>query len=448
VSAVITKPLPGGPKGHFLLGNLPELRADPLAFVGGCARVYGDFVPLRLGIIRAVLINDPAAIEQVLVAHDGAFVRPIQTRILRRLVGEALITAEGSAWEHQRKLVEPAFDHARVAGYADVVASSAEQLVSTWQDGDERDILREMQRLATNIVCLTLFDSTLRPDELASIDVSSSSALDEIQRFMTSPLGLLPGVIPTSGNLRFGRAVRQLDKIVSRMIHDRRARGRGRDLLGALLDARDADGAPLSARELRDIVTMLLLAGREPAVILTWAWYLLAQHPEELERLEKELETVLGGRSPDQTDLPRLKVAEQIILETLRLYPTGWIIGRRTAEECTIGDYKLPKGLHVLVSPWVIHRDPRFYPDPESFRPARWTDSFAEQLPRYTYFPHSAGSRACLGGEFTRQEAVLALVTIAQMARLSLAPGQVVQPSAVLLRPDGQVRMVVNRRTT
>jgi cytochrome P450 len=424
------------------------LSADPLSFVTRCARVYGDFVPLRLGTIPAVLISAPAAIEQVLVDQNQAFVRPIQTRILRRLVGEALITAEGATWEHQRALVEPAFDQTRVAGYADVIVSSTEQLVSTWRDGEERDILREMQRLTTNVVCRTLFDGEPRSDELDAIDASSASALDEIQGFMTSPLGLLPGIVPTAAaNLRFGRAVRQLDRVVDRVIKDRRSRGTGRDLLGALLDARNADGAPLSKRELRDLVMMLLLAGREPAVILTWAWYLLVQRPDELARLEKELDDIVGRRPPNRTDLPRLKVAEQVILETLRLYPTGWIIGRRAAEECTVGGYRVRKGLHVLLSPWVIHRDPRFFPDAESFRPARWTNGFNERPPRHAYFPHSAGPRGCLGGEFTRQETVLALATIAQKFRLSLVPGQVVRPSAVLLRPEGPVRMVAHRRT-
>ena len=262
-----------------------------------------------------------------------------------------------------------------------------------------------------------------------------------------------PSWIPTPSNLRFRRAMRRLDRIIYAIIAERRASGEDRgDLLSMLLHAQDEDdGRRMTDRQLRDEAMTLFMAGHETtANTLAWVWFLLAQHPEAEARLHAELDD--GPRRPaarPSPTCPRLAYAEQVITEALRVYPTVWLLGREAIEPCTRSAATAsPSALTLWMSQWVIHRDPRCFDDPESFRPERWADGLAKRLPRYAYFPFGGGPRICIGNSFAQMEAVLLLATIARRFRLALAPGAVVRPFPTMtLRPDGGVKVVVTRRS-
>jgi cytochrome P450 len=260
----------------------------------------------------------------------------------------------------------------------------------------------------------------------------------------------LPDFIPTLGNIRLRRAVKRLDSIIFEIIARRRATGEDRgDLLSMLLNAQDEDGGDrMTDRQLRDEAMTLFMAGHETtANTLTWAWYLLAQHPEVEARLHEELDRVLGDRAPTMADLSSLPYTEHVITETLRLYPTVWILGREAIEPSQVGGYRVPVGTTVYMSQWVVHRDPRFFDDPESFRPERWQDGLLKRIPRYAYFPFGGGPRICIGNGFAMMEAVLLLATIAQRFRLVLEPGTKAKLMPTMtLRADGGIPMTLASR--
>jgi cytochrome P450 len=264
----------------------------------------------------------------------------------------------------------------------------------------------------------------------------------------------VPERIPTPGNLRFRRAVRGLDEIVYEIIGRRRAGGedagsRSGDLLSMLLAARDEEtGEGMSDKQLRDEVMTILLAGHETtANALSWTWYLLAEHPAVEAKLLEELREVLAGRLPTVEDLPCLRYADRVVKESMRLYPPVWAFGREATEDCEIGGYHVPAGTQLIMSQWVTHRDPRYFENPEKFRPERWSEGSIEGLPKYAYFPFGGGPRLCIGQSFAKMETVLLLTTIAQKFGLTLAQGQRIAPQpSITLRPKNGVPMVIKKR--
>ena len=444
------------------------MRADLLGFLTTCAREYGDVVPLRFGPIRAVLVSHPDDIEAVLVTRQQDFVKGGRVRRARAasLVGNGLGVSEGELWRRQRRLMQPAFTAARIAAYAGVMVAGTERLLANWRDGEVRDVQQEMMRLTLEIVAQALLGADVM-SEVAEFGAASAVVHEHFQSRLTSLLFLLPDRVPTPGNLRYQRAVRRLDRIVYRIIDERRARqsrrgedrgdpstGPGEPLLATLLRAQDEAGRGLTDKQLRDEVITLLLAGHQTtALALTWAWYLLAQHPGADARLAAEAQTVLGTRTPAAADVPRLEYAELVVKEALRLYPPGVAVTREATRACEIGGYRVPAGTNVIMSQWVTQRDPRFFDAPEAFRPERWSrgeatgEGSAGRRPRFAYFPFGGGPRVCIGGAFAMAEAVLVLAMLARRFRLTLAPGQVVRPHvAYTLRPKGGLKMVLHHR--
>jgi len=439
-----------GPRGHFLVGSGPEFGRDQLGFYTACARDYGDLVPIRLGPRRALLVYHPDAIEEVLVARSRDFVKSPGVRLLlRRLVGNGLFLAEGEFWLRQRRLVQPAFHRQRIGGYGEVMTSYTARRLAGWKDGDVLDVHAEMMTLTQIIVAKTLFDADVT-DESYSIAQTSNVLAAAFGARIRSVVQFIPDWVPTPTNLRAGRALRHLDQVVHRMVAARRRVGEDRgDLLSMLLQAQDADdGRRMSDEQVRDEVMTLFMAGHETtAVALSWTWYLLAAHPDVEAGLVEELRRVLGDRPPTVADLPNLKYADMIVSESMRLYPPAYALARQAVNTTEVAGHSLAPGMVVIMPAWVVHRDPRWFEDPEAFRPERWAGDRARRLPRFAYFPFGGGPRQCIGNAFATMEAVLLLCTIAQRFRLAMEPGQRVAPAPyITLRPEPGPRMRLARR--
>jgi cytochrome P450 len=445
---MVVSRLPPGPKGHFLLGHIPDYRRDQLGFLERCSREYGDIVRLRLGYHRIFLVNHPDAIEEVLVTKSRSFIKHFALRLTPLLLGNGLLLSEGDFYLRQRRMVQPAFNRARLATYAPIMVDAAQNTIATWRPGETRDMAGEMMRITLEIAARTLFGSEVAEETREineALQFLQGSYLARFNSFYPIPIW-----IPTLVNLRMRKAIRRLDQIIYRFIDQRRQGGADRgDLLSLLLHARDEDdGGQMTDRQVRDEAMTLFLAGHETTTLaLSWTWYLLATHPEVEERLATEVRAVLGGRLPTIDDLPRLRYAEKVVRESMRLYPPVYTIGREALVDCEVGGYRVPKGTTVLMNQWVVHRDRRFFEHAERFIPERWTSDFASRLPKYAYFPFGGGPRLCPGNGFAMMEAILILATIAQGYRFTLLPGHKVVPWATLtLRPQGGIPAVVTRR--
>jgi cytochrome P450 len=437
---------PPGPKGQFLVGTGAEFARDPLAFLARC-RGYGDLVRVRFLHIPVFMIHKPALIETVLVTDSSKYVKSMDLRESRNVLGNGLLTSEGEFWRRQRGLAQPAFHRERIAAYARVITDFAEQMLSGWKDGEARDIHRDMMRLALEIAAKTLFGADIA-DEAREIGSALHVVLKQFQARSHTAF-LIPPYLPTPLNLRARKAVRSLDEIVYGIIRKRRANSSSNgDLLSMLLKAQDEDGNRMTDQQLRDESITLLLAGHETtAIALSWTWYLLAQNPNVEAKLLTELRATLGGRPPAFEDLPRLQCTDKVVRESMRLYPPAWVIGREAATDCEIAGYLVPAGAQMYMSQWVMHRDPRYFDEPERFHPDRWTPEFSKRLPKFAYFPFGGGPRVCIGAAFAMMEATLLLATIAQRFRVSLLSAERVEPwPSVTLRPRNGVHVVVTRR--
>jgi cytochrome P450 len=441
--------VPQGPKGNFILGVMPEFNRDTLGFISRIARDYGDIVSTRFFYIPAYFLYHPDHIEYVLATNSKNFIKPLSLRspFFHRLLGNGLLTSEGDFWRRQRRLAQPAFHRERISAYAQVMVKDTELLLSSWRDGEIRDLHRDMMHLTMKIVTHTLFNVDVASD--AEKVTSALSILVEPFSSQATLKWILDNRLPTPGNRRFHRMAEQLDEVIYRIIAERRKSDKEDqgDLLSMLLQAHDEDGSQMTDQQLRDEVITLFLAGQETtALALSWAWYLLAQHPEAEERFWQELDEVLRGRQPEASDMPNLKFTEMIAKESLRLYPPAYVVGREAVEDCEIGGYHVPAKMQVFMPTWVVQRDARFFDSPEEFRPERWTPELMASLPKYAYFPFGGGPRVCIGNSFAMMEIVLLLATIAQKFQLKLVTNKVELLPAMSLRPRNGIRMMVKSR--
>lgn len=448
MSAKAKLKFPTGPSNGLKRWSLGPLNSgDPLGYFTGIVREYGDVVGLRILNFRILLINHPDYIEDVLVNHPRKFIKGRVLQANKRVFGRGLLTSEGDFWLRQRRLVQPAFHRTRIAGYASTMVEYTERLLEEWQDGEERDIHKEMTRLTLQIVSKTLFDADVEHD---TQDVGKSlELLLEIGADFRRTL-FVPHWLPTPTNLRVERAIRQIEKVLYRMIAEKRASGRDAgDLLSMLLAAQDEDGSRMTDKQLRDEAITLFLAGHETtANALSWTWWLLAQNPAAEAKLHAELRTVLAGRAPSFDDLPKLVYTNHIITESMRLYPPAWGTARTAIEDLEIAGYTVPKGSGVSFTQWTVHRDARWYDAPEEFRPERWEGDLLKRIPRFAYFPFGGGPRQCIGNSFALMETALTLATIAQKYRFRLVEGHPVVPLAsITLRPRYGIRGVLEARS-
>ena len=438
-------PLPCGPKGPPLVGHLFAFRRDPLAFLSRIARDYpGDVVRFRPGPRDVYLVKHPDLIKDVLVTRQHDFSKSRGLEWAKLFLGEGLLTSEGEFHTRQRRLAQPAFHRQRIGAYADDMVRRTSRAREGWSAGQVLDVDGEMMRLTLAVVSSSLFgtDVAASADEVRE-DLASIIAL--FPRFSLPLFGLIQK-LPLPSNVRFDRAVARLDALVYRLIAERQRDGGDHgDLLSMLLLARDEEGGGrMTDRQLRDEVITLLLAGHETtANALTWTWYLLSQNEEVDACWRDELRRVLGGRAPTFEDLPALPYTEMVLAESMRLFPPAWGMGRRALRDVTLGGFAVRKGAILALSPFIVHRDERFWPEPHRFDPGRFTAEAKAARPRFAYFPFGAGARSCIGEPFAWMEGVLLLATIGQRWRLRLLPGHPVELQAFMtLRPRHGMRMV------
>lgn len=444
----VIKTAPPGPPGPALIGNLLHIGRDPLTFLTRCAEEYGDVVLLRLGPIPVYVLNNPDDIEYVLVTNNRNYAKVADQGAERRLFGAGLVTSDGAVWQRQRQLIQPAFHRERIAAYATTMAALTETMLDSWQDGQTRDIHQDMMQLTLQIVVETLFGSTLNT-AIAPTSAAVDVLMSELATRMNQPLQL-PLALPTPGNLRFRRAITQLDHTIFAMIRARRADAHlHNDMLALLLCAQDEQEHGMSDQQLRDEVMTMMLAGHETtALALSWACYLLAQHPHIETQLVAELRAVLGGHAPSMNDIPHLRFTEMVVKETMRIYPPAWIIAaRRARREDRVGGYHIPAGAMIVASQWIMHRNPRFFQQPQVFNPARWQDEAMHHLPRFAYFPFGGGPRRCIGHSFAMVEATLLLAAMVQCFQMRCVSDLPVLPQpSITLRPKGGVHMRITAR--
>lgn len=434
-----------GPKRHLLAGNLPEFRRDRLGFLMACAREHGDVVPLRFGVFRAVLVNDPAAIEDVL-KNSRTFVKSFAYRMIRPVVANGLLLSEGDFWIRQRRLAQPAFQRARMGeAYTPAIVECAQRLLDRWSAAEVREVHGEMMRVTAEVAGQAFFgaDVSEQVDEVSHMLLVLGELLTNR---LDSVLSVLPSGLPTPTNLRVRQAVKNLDAVIYPIIERRRRNGAVHDdLLSRLLAAQDEDGSQMTDRQLRDEVMTFFLAGHETtSLLLSWTLLLLSRHPAVQNRLRAEVTGALDGRPPAFTDLARLPFLDAVLCETLRLYPPVWAMGREPLADCEVAGHRVAKGTGILFSQWVMHRDPRFFNSPEAFLPERWLDGLQKRLPRFAYFPFGGGQRICIGANFAMMEAGIILSMLLQRFRFEPAPDREVEVwPAFTLRPRSGVHLAV-----
>ena len=441
--------LPPGPKGSLIMGVMREFNRDTLGFIERLHREYGDVVRSRFLYVHAYFLYHPADIEALLTTNAKSFrkAQSLRSPFFRRLVGNGLVTSEGDFWRRQRRLAQPAFHRQRISSYGDIMVQYADRAIAKWRDGEHRDVAKDMTRLTLEIVVKTLFNSDVSNDA-----DHVGATLSQIVKPFASQATLkwiADNRLPTPGHYRYFNAVREIDKIIYRIIAERRASGSDEgDLLSMLLQAQDEDGSQMSDAQLRDEVMTLFLAGHETtALALSWSWYLLATHTRAETQFHAELDEVLGGRAPQVSDLPKLKFTEMIAKETMRLYPPAYAVGREAIEDTEMGGYRVPRGTQLFAFQWVTHRDPRFFERPDEFVPERWASESIQTLPRYAYFPFGGGPRQCIGNYFAMMEVVLLLATIGQRFSFSLLNEHPVEVLPVLsLRPKNGIKVKLLQR--
>lgn len=439
-------PLPPSPRPRYPGEFLGLLARDHLALFRRMAR-SGDVVQVRLGRERLTLLNHPADIQRMLATEQRSFVKGRALGRVKLLLGEGLLTSEGARHLRHRRLMQPAFHRDRVATYGAVMAEYARQTVAAWQDGALLDVHDEMMGLTRAIAGKTLFDLDVGHDPGG---VQETIALSlKLYRYAVLPCGGLVEYLPIPFVRRVQRARARLNAWLADTIGARRAHGGDRaDLLSLLLAARDEDGSAMSDQEVRDELVTLLLAGHETtAVALSWTWYLLSSHAAVQAKLRAELDTVLEGRLPTAADTARLPYTRMVLAEAMRLYPPAWILERRAVRDFHASGCRVPAGSLVFASPFLVHRDGRWWDDPERFDPERWLPGRDANRPKFAYFPFGAGTRVCIGEQFAWLEGMLILATVAQKWWLTHEPThRVAMDPLVTLRPKFGMCMRVSKR--
>jgi cytochrome P450 len=447
---VVSNHTPLGPKGKLLTGHLKEFQTDPLDFLTRLATEYGDVAKFRFGPFQNVyLVSDPDMIKQVLVSKQKHFVKSKDFHALKPIIGEGLLTSDKDFHMRQRRLIQPAFKRSHIINYGQDMIDITADYIDAWIDGEERIITQDMMNITLGIISKTMFSMDFKEgyDVLGGpIETAMRIAVKRMRTLLQLPLW-----VPTKSNREHKKAIQTLDDVVYAIIEKRREDSeKPEDMLGILMDARDEDdGLGMPDRQVRDELMTIFLAGHETtANAISWTLFLLSQHPEIENKLFEEINTVIGNRPPSPGDFMKLTYAQNIIWESMRLFPPAFVSGRSAEEDVEINGYKFKKGDMVMVSQYVMHRKPEYFHDPLSFKPERFENNFVKTIPAYAYFPFGGGPRVCIGNHFALMEAVLVLSTIAQRYKLRLAPNhhEVKPYPSITLRPRRGLRMIVEKR--
>jgi cytochrome P450 len=446
-SAEQTREVPLMPGGRRVLGHAREFGRDPLALLQR-AREHGGVVRVRFGPFSGYLLNSPDAIRQALVGEARKLEKGLNFGRAKQLIGNGLVMAEGDSHRRQRRLMQPAFHRAQVAGYLETMREVAVPRISAWPAGGTLAFDRELRSITLTVLTRTLLSSDI-----------GTEAVDEIERLLRVLLSELvtqgitanlPGLgwVPTRSNRRFSAARRRLSAMLAGIIDRYQAAGTDHgDLISILMRASDDEtGTGMSSRQLRDEATTLVIAGSETTGnTIAWACYLLATHPEIQERLHQEVDLVLAGADAGYDTLAALPYTRAVITETLRLYSPVWILPRRAVADVELGGYRLPAGSRIMFSPYALNRDPRLHADPDRFDPGRWAGSARTDM-RASFFPFGQGIRNCIGEGFAWAEATLLLSAIAARWQLRLADGARVKPVVSSTLVPSELPMIVTRR--
>ncbi len=433
-----------------MLRAFGAIRRNPLAYLESTWREYGDVVQFPIPRPPTYLVNDPDAVRRVLVGNAKAYGKStIQYRSLALVTGEGLLVADTEPWRRQRPLVQPAFHHETLESIVAHVDVALQRAFAHWDAlpvGAVADVDEAMMHATLEIVGHALFGTDLSADaeQLASATLSALDVVIARARVPISP----PGWVPTPGNRTLQKSVRRLDQAVARMMDDRRARpaDEPQDMLDLLLGSRDESGMGLSTREIRDQVVTFIVAGHETvASALTWSWALLASHPAVQDDLHRESVSVLGGRAPRFADYERLPFARAVFDESLRLFPPAWLITRKSLAADELAGHAIPAGAVIILSPWLVHRHPNAWSDPQDFCPSRFIDSAAA---RSSFIPFGAGPRQCIGRDFANVEGTLMLSAIAGRYEMEYPAGSTmpVAEPLVTIRPVGGLPLRITRR--
>jgi cytochrome P450 len=420
---------------------------DRLTAATRYAREYGDMVYLRIGPLRVVMVTSPALTEEVLVTRAKEFTKGWIENLVRPAAGNGILLSEGDFWKRQRRMVAPPFHKQKLAGYGETMVRVARAMTDGWRDGEVRDIYPDATNIGLAVAAKTMFGVDVDRDA-AGLRSALASLMSAVKERIDAKLPL-PDFVPTSAMRRLKRARETLDSILHRAIEERRATpGTRDDLLSLLLEVRDEeDGRGMSDQQLRDEAMTLFLAGFETTAInLSWIVQLIATHPEAQDKLRAEVATVIGDRPATAEDLRQLKYTERVVNEALRLYPPAWAMDRLPIADLELGPYRIKRGTDVWLLPWVLHRDPRFWSEPERFDPDRWDGELQKRLPKFAYFPFGGGPRVCIGNAFALMETTLVTATLAQRFRFSPVAGAAPTPEpGYTLRPTPGVTVRIHR---
>jgi cytochrome P450 len=437
-----------GPTGIPLIGPVAELAADPLRFLQRVSAEYGDVVRFREGPTRWVtLFSHPDHIEQILVKQHKKLMKDRVTRMMRRALDDGLVTSEGQHWRRQRKLASPAFTRTQIALYGDQMVRLTADAIEHWEPGEVRDVHEDMMALTMEVISAVLFSTGSTPEVQAVVTESLDTLFTEFDLDVHSWRLLLPQWVPTSGRRRVEVAKQRLHVMLDERIAAGRAHtGPSSNLLGQLLAVRDDDGTGMEDTELREELLTLFVAGHETtALTLFFALHLVGRHPEVGDKARAEIDEAIGSRLATVDDMPALPYIHAIVQEAMRVFPPVWIIGREVIEPFEVGGVALQPGNQILCSQWVVHKDPRWWPEPEQFNPDRWLSDEARS--RFSYFPFGGGPRVCIGNHFAMMEAVLLLTTMLQRVRhMPEAEGDPGLTPSITIRPISHTKMRVQMR--
>lgn len=437
-------------KGLPLTGNLLMFRNDPLGYLLKKSKTDQYVVPMRFGLRQKVyLINHPDLIHEILVNKHQYFKKSKTLQMAKPVLGEGLLTNEGEDHLRQRRLISTAFRKQNIAKYADTMVDMADKFISRWDVGEIKDISEEMMAITLAVITKTMFSLDFEEgfERIGhAVDIGMKYVSDRARSVIQ-----IPADWPTRQNREFQEVKQELDQTIFQIIAERRknpSHEHEGDLLSILLKAKDEeDGTGMTDEQVRDEVMTIFLAGHETtANTLSWTFYLLSKHPEVRQKMFTEIDEVLQGARPSMETYDQLTYTQNVLWETLRLYPTAWTIGRVVNEDVEIGGHTFEKGDLLFMSQYVMHRKEKYFPDPESYKPDRFENNFLNTIPKFAYFPFGGGPRVCIGNHFAMLEAVMVLSRISQKFQLELAQTTVEAEPLITLRPKGGLRMRINKR--